>query len=357
MAYDRRSYSGHVAYTVTLAAGISATDTALSLSDGSTFPDGSGGPFCVTVDLGNAGEEKVKIASRTGNTLTVASSGRGYDGTTAAVHAAGVKVVHTISAVDLDEANQAVVQTIGKVTTGGDLLVATGPNAFARLAIGTAGQVLTVSGGTAAWGNAAAPNLAQVEALFTADKQILSGTGNGTGELIDLLAALLEEFASAGQLIVGTGAGTGELLATGTAGQVLTVGGADPSGLQWALPSPATHAGSAQNVAIAQTGTTDLLSTASLAAGTWIVNFTASVSGSSTNPMTSISVAAGTATATLTGMTTSPGPGGATGTGFVAFTVQAVVTVPGTVKLSAVGGGLTGGYTAYDVGYTAVQVA
>ena len=33
----------------------------------------------------------------------------------------------------------------------GDLVVGTGPDAAARLAIGTSGQVLTVSGGTAAW--------------------------------------------------------------------------------------------------------------------------------------------------------------------------------------------------------------
>lgn len=41
-------------------------------------------------------------------------------------------------------------------------------------------------------------------------------------------------FTEAGQLIVGTGAGTGELLDVGASGDVLTVGGADPSGLEWA---------------------------------------------------------------------------------------------------------------------------
>lgn len=42
---------------------------------------------------------------------------------------------------------------------------------------------------------------------------------------------------AAGDLIVATGAGAVERLAKGTAGQVLTVGGADPSGLQWATAS------------------------------------------------------------------------------------------------------------------------
>lgn len=40
-------------------------------------------------------------------------------------------------------------------------------------------------------------------------------------------------FTAAGQIVVGTGVGTGELLPIGSPGTVLTVGGADPSGLQW----------------------------------------------------------------------------------------------------------------------------
>jgi hypothetical protein len=47
----------------------------------------------------------------------------------------------------------------------------------------------------------------------------------------------LLQFTTAGQIPVGTGASTGELLAIGTAGQALTVGGADPSGLEWATPT------------------------------------------------------------------------------------------------------------------------
>jgi hypothetical protein len=44
-------------------------------------------------------------------------------------------------------------------------------------------------------------------------------------------------FSAAGQLLVGTGSGSGELLAVGTSGQVLTVGGLDPSGIEWSTPS------------------------------------------------------------------------------------------------------------------------
>jgi hypothetical protein len=40
-----------------------------------------------------------------------------------------------------------------KVTAAGDLLIGAGPNALQRLAIGTSGQVLIVSGGMPTWGD------------------------------------------------------------------------------------------------------------------------------------------------------------------------------------------------------------
>jgi hypothetical protein len=54
-----------------------------------------------------------------------------------------------------------------------------------------------------------------------------------TGAVVFELADAETIFTAAGQLLAGTGSGTGDLLAKGTAGQVLTVGGADPSGLEW----------------------------------------------------------------------------------------------------------------------------
>lgn len=98
----RRSYSGSARAT-TLAGGITAAATSLTVADGTGYPDGSAGPFVVTVDAGLASEEKILCSSRTGNTLSVSS--RGYDGTTAASHDNSAPVAHTISAVDLDEAN------------------------------------------------------------------------------------------------------------------------------------------------------------------------------------------------------------------------------------------------------------
>ena len=53
----------------------------------------------------------------------------------------------------------------------------------------------------------------------------------------DLTSDVQTVFTAQGQLIVGTAPGAGELLAIGPAGDVLTVGGADPSGLEWAAPA------------------------------------------------------------------------------------------------------------------------
>lgn len=114
-AYEKRTYKGNVSYGITLANTISPTDTAIPVSDGSTLPDGSGGPYTITIDPGGT-EEKCRITSRSGNTLTVGT--RGYDNTTAATHVSGVKVVHTISAVDFDEANQLVHALLAGGTTG-----------------------------------------------------------------------------------------------------------------------------------------------------------------------------------------------------------------------------------------------
>ena len=76
----------------------------------------------------------------------------------------------------------------------------------------------------------------EIEATFTAANQIYKGTGAGAGALQDFDTVLNSQFGAAGQLFAGTGAGTGEKLGIGTAGQRLTVGGADPSGLEWSNP-------------------------------------------------------------------------------------------------------------------------
>jgi hypothetical protein len=107
----RRSYSGTAVPTI-LSAGIGALDLTFTVQDATGYPDGTDGPFFVTLARGIAGEEKVLCDSRSGLTFTVNAAGRGADGTVATAHAASSTTVeHTITKTDLDEANAHVNQT------------------------------------------------------------------------------------------------------------------------------------------------------------------------------------------------------------------------------------------------------
>ena len=108
----RRSYKGNTRPT-TLVGDLAVGATALTLLASDNYPDGSGGPFVLTLDAGLAGEEKVLVAARSGNVCSGLT--RGYDGTAAGAHSSGAPVAHTISAVDLDEANGHVNNTTGDV--------------------------------------------------------------------------------------------------------------------------------------------------------------------------------------------------------------------------------------------------
>lgn len=98
-----REYAGGAKRTK-LVGDITAASTTFTVTDATGWPTGAVGPFAIAFELGVAGEEKVLIASRSGNTLTVAASGRGYDGTTAASHQSGANVDHVITAIDIREA-------------------------------------------------------------------------------------------------------------------------------------------------------------------------------------------------------------------------------------------------------------
>src|SRR5690606_40563902 len=92
MAYEQRSYAGGAVET-TITSDINATDLSISIAASTGWPSGgANGPFFVVIDRGLAGEEKVEIQSRTGTTLTVASTGkRGADDTSASSHATGAR--------------------------------------------------------------------------------------------------------------------------------------------------------------------------------------------------------------------------------------------------------------------------
>lgn len=147
MAYELRDFSG-IAAATTLASDITDSATSITLTSGTGWPTGgAGGDFFLRIS-----SEVIRCSSRTGTAVTVASSGRGYDGTTAVAHTSGETIEHVISETDLAEANHAVSQTVGKVTTAEDILVATGANTFKRLGKGSNGHILQVLAGALAYG-------------------------------------------------------------------------------------------------------------------------------------------------------------------------------------------------------------
>lgn len=102
----RRDYAGGAVET-TITSGISPTSLTIDIASATGWPTGgANGKFFVTIDAGIAVEEKVLVASRTGTVLTIASTAdRGVDDTSAAAHNANATIIHSISALDIDEAN------------------------------------------------------------------------------------------------------------------------------------------------------------------------------------------------------------------------------------------------------------
>ena len=97
----RRDFSGAVLRT-SLSANSSNSSSSISVVDGSTYPNGNN-PFVIVIDRGNSSEEKVLIASRASNTLTVEQ--RGYDGTTANAHVSGAFIDHVLDATVIQDMN------------------------------------------------------------------------------------------------------------------------------------------------------------------------------------------------------------------------------------------------------------
>lgn len=110
MAYERRSFAGGAAST-TISAGINASTTTIPIVSATGWPDGSAGDFFAVIDRGTSSEEKVRVDTRSGTTLTVLAGGRGADGTAAVSHTAGAAIELCLTAVDLDEANAHIATT------------------------------------------------------------------------------------------------------------------------------------------------------------------------------------------------------------------------------------------------------
>ena len=115
----RRQYQAGKVTTLTN----SMTDISgsFTIADATNWPDGSTGNFWVTIDPNTASEERVLCSSRSATTVTVATSGRGKDGTIAIAHANSAVVWPSWSAQDANEANAHVSSTgsTGSITVHG----------------------------------------------------------------------------------------------------------------------------------------------------------------------------------------------------------------------------------------------
>ena len=106
MTLQRITHVGNAPGT-TLASSINSSVTSFTVGTGTgtAYPSGSGGPFYIKIDAGQVAEEKILCASRSGDVFTVATSGRGADGTSAAAHSSGATVEHDFTAAEADDAN------------------------------------------------------------------------------------------------------------------------------------------------------------------------------------------------------------------------------------------------------------
>jgi hypothetical protein len=87
---------------------------------------------------------------------------------------------------------------LSPVTTTGDLIVGNGTNSSTRLGIGTTGQILTVSGGTAAWGQVS------LTAGVTGVLPVANGGTNITSFGTGVATALGQNVSGSGSIVLGT---------------------------------------------------------------------------------------------------------------------------------------------------------
>ena len=121
--------------------GGSTADLTITCDDLTGWPTGSVGPFIATINRGQATEERILCASRSGNIITVYNTllnGRAYDDTVITTHGVNEYIEHGGSAIELDS----LAAFLNLPTTKGDIVAATGAGVFARLGVGTDGQIL-----------------------------------------------------------------------------------------------------------------------------------------------------------------------------------------------------------------------
>jgi hypothetical protein len=194
--YGARNYGG-AAVPTALSSDITGASPTMTVADGSSYPATR---FFITIDPGLATEEKIYVATRTGNLFSGLE--RAEDDTGAQGHTAGAVIVHGWTAQDAREAN-----AMSSVLTGrGGLITrstATGPQ---ELVAGTDGLPL-VPDQTTALGLKYAP--------------------------LKLTVGLAPFVNGKGALLAGGTAGAPTEVAAGLVNQALVADPAQPTGMAW----------------------------------------------------------------------------------------------------------------------------
>lgn len=192
-AYTRRSWSN--AKPTTLASPVDGSVTTINVVDGSSYPDGSAGPFDITLDRGLSTEERVEVTARSGNSFT--GCARGADGTTGQAHSLTVNGVELTSTKrDYDEANRLVAQANGWADwtptiapAEGSMTIARTPaNAHARWC--QIGKTVFVSFAEVLGFSAIASCFGITITLPVAARDTIRGAGGG-GQLLNAAAQVL----------------------------------------------------------------------------------------------------------------------------------------------------------------------
>jgi hypothetical protein len=153
----------------TLASGISNSQTTLTVATGTgsallggvTLAAGNVDQFTLALDPDTNNEEIVFATAVAADTFTIVRARAGSSGVT---HSGGATVRHVLTSDDLTFFTTGVATADAAVpkstlTTTGDTFYASSANTPARLAIGSAGQVLTVASGIPSWATPTTLNL------------------------------------------------------------------------------------------------------------------------------------------------------------------------------------------------------
>jgi hypothetical protein len=146
-SYARRQFPGAASDT-TIVTGINGAVTACTLTTTTGWPTGAftGGILIELYDTTTGVTlEKVWGTDLTGATLTIV---RAADGTSATSHSAGTGIRAIAGAIDADEANRAVNETIGQLSAAGQVLVADGAASAVALQTKDSGKILQGNGTT-----------------------------------------------------------------------------------------------------------------------------------------------------------------------------------------------------------------